>query len=59
MSESLTNLPFHDWFNVTAVYGQEGDMWQLGFHTGIDLVAVTNTTVYSTCNGSVYSKRIF
>lgn len=52
----VTNLPFHDNFRVTAIYGQTGSMWSLGFHTGIDLVAVSDTTIYATCDGIVYSK---
>lgn len=55
MSDIVTNLPFHDWFHVTAIYGQEGPNWSLGFHTGIDLVAMSDLTIYSTCSGVVIS----
>lgn len=51
-----TNIPFHDSFRVTAIYGQTGSLWSLGFHTGIDLVAVNDRTIYANCNGVVYSK---
>lgn len=53
---SDTNIPFHDYFNVTAIYGQTGSHWSLGFHTGIDLVAVSNLNIYANCDGVVYSK---
>lgn len=56
MADKLTNIPFHDNFHVTAIYGQKGDLWSLGFHTGIDLVAVNDKTIYANCNGVVYSK---
>lgn len=51
-----TNIPFHDIFRVTAIYGQTGPMWSLGFHTGIDLVAQNDLTIYGNCDGIVYSK---
>ena len=47
-----TNLPFNGEFKVTNIYKRKGN-WQAGFHTGIDLVGITNKDVYSVCEGKV------
>lgn len=51
-----TNLPFNNRFKVTCEYGRKNSSklkWAKGSHPGIDLVGVTSTKVYSTCNGKV------
>lgn len=48
----MTNLPFSGQFRVTLPYGVAGN-YQAGYHTGIDLVGDTNTTVYNVCDGIV------
>lgn len=47
----MTNLPVTGEFEITAVYGQSGNLWANG-HKGIDFVS-QNKTVYSTCDGTV------
>ncbi len=48
----MTNLPFNGEFKVTCEYGRKGS-WAAGYHTGIDLVGITSTDIYSVCNGTV------
>ena len=47
----MTNLPLTGKFNVTCEYKRRGNLWSIGYHTGIDLTG--NDTIYSTCDGVV------
>ncbi len=47
----MTNLPVTGDFYITAIYGQNGNLWSNG-HKGIDFVS-DNKKVYSTCVGTV------
>ena len=49
----LTKLPFNGQFKVTCIYLQKGKLWKSGFHQGIDLVGITNKSVYAICPGVV------
>lgn len=48
-----TKICFTGNFKITCVYGQKGNLWASGMHSGIDLVGITSTKVYSICNGTV------
>ena len=54
----MTNLPFTGNFKVTCIYGKKGS-WKAGYHTGIDLVGVTNKIVYNVCNGIVIMAKYY
>ncbi len=47
----MTNLPVQGEFQITAIFGQQGDCWNDG-HKGLDFVA-KNKIVYATCDGVV------
>lgn len=49
----MTKLPFTGEFKVVCIYLKRGTLWKSGIHQGIDLVGITNKTVYSICNGTV------
>lgn len=49
----ITRLPFNGQFKVTCIYLQKGNLWKSGFHQGIDLVGITNKSVYAICPGIV------
>lgn len=56
-----TNLPFTGRFRVTCEYGRKNTAklgWAKGSHPGIDLVGITSTKIYSTCDGTVYRTGI-
>ena len=51
-----TKLPFSGRFKVTCEYGRKNSgslKWSKGSHPGIDLVGITSSKVYSTCDGKV------
>lgn len=48
----MTNLPFNGKFKCTKAYRVAGN-YKAKFHTGIDLVGLDNTSIYSVCNGKV------
>lgn len=48
-----TKICFTGNFKITCVYGQKGNLWANGMHSGIDFVGITSTKVYSICNGTV------
>lgn len=49
----MTNLPFTGKFKITKFYGEKDSRYKAGYHTGIDLVGLTNSYVYSVCDGIV------
>ena len=52
----MTNLPFTGEFKVTCEYRRQNSKtlkWAAGFHTGIDLVGVSDKNIYSICDGIV------
>lgn len=51
MASYTTNLPVNGKFNVTAIFGQQGNYWKNG-HKGIDLTAA-DKRIYSVCDGTV------
>lgn len=60
MSEvTIPNSPVHSDAILTAVYGETGSSWAR-YHTGTDFAPYgstpSNPTLYSVCNGTVYSK---
>lgn len=48
----MTNLPFTGNFKVTKFYGERGN-YSAGYHTGIDIVGISSTNIYSVCNGTI------
>ena len=48
-----TKICFTGDFKVTCEYLRKGSAWKSGVHSGIDLVGITSTKVYSICNGIV------
>ena len=55
----MTNLPFNGQFRITCEYGRKNTpnlSWSAGYHTGVDIVGDTNTTVYCVCDGTVLQK---
>lgn len=49
-----TNIPFTGRFKVSYPYKVKDKRYIAGFHTGIDLIGITNIKVYSTCDGTIY-----
>ena len=47
----MTNLPITGIFNITCEYKRKGNLWSIGYHTGIDLTG--SDTIYATCDGVV------
>ena len=54
----MTNLPFTGNFKLTTIYGKKGS-WACGYHTGVDLVGITNTIVYNVCDGTVTMAKYY
>lgn len=48
----MTNLPFTGKFKITKFYGVPGN-YKAKYHTGIDIVGISNSNVYSVCDGTV------
>ncbi|MFC7221264.1 M23 family metallopeptidase [Streptomyces polyrhachis] len=42
-------------YSITAVYGQAGDMWSSGYHTGLDFAASTGTPIKNVHTGTITS----
>lgn len=54
----MTKLPFNGKFKVTNPYKAKGN-YAAGYHTGIDLVGITNKTIFSVCDGTVIMARYY
>lgn len=56
---TINNSPVHSDAILTAVFGETGSSWAR-YHTGTDFAPYgstpVNPTLYSVCNGTVYSK---
>jgi len=46
-------MPFEGEHPITAVFGQRGSLWSLGWHTGVDWAMDTGTPLLSVMNGEV------
>ncbi|MEV6109130.1 M23 family metallopeptidase [Streptomyces sp. NPDC051940] len=42
-------------YTITSTFGQAGDMWSSGYHTGLDFAASTGTPVYAVHGGTITS----
>lgn len=58
MAVTISNSPFHDTSIITYPYGIEDSSYSCGFHTGLDLVGLNNTDVYSVSSGTVASVNL-
>ena len=53
MSVTISNSPFHDTSIITYPYGILDTGYSCGYHTGLDLVGLVNTDIYSVSSGTV------
>lgn len=53
MSVTISNSPFHDTAIITYPYGIQDAGYSCGWHTGLDLVGLVNTDIYSVSSGTV------
>jgi murein DD-endopeptidase MepM/ murein hydrolase activator NlpD len=51
----VIEVPIVGSYQLSARYGQRGNLWEQGWHTGLDFRVKTGTTVVSAANGEIIS----